>query len=252
MADVYEQNLAQKTSLTTSDFIRVVGSDNVSYKQNMSSVMETMGLKYADLGSFSTQSDLETALNNKLTAMPTNSTAYIRFATSAPFGVFQSSGVTYICDLRKGGSATYASISLHGLGINAEIVGNKSSATWTFQKEPTRAEVDALSAVTTGTITKDANVSSGTLDSASLRKVGDTVFASARVYNISVPANGTFFQIPSGFRPIGNARIYGYLYVDGAPLPVAPYVQPNGSVLFPYSASKTTTQAYFCGSWSVK
>lgn len=44
MADVYEQNLAQKSTLTTSDFIRVVGSDNVSYKQNVSSVMETMGL----------------------------------------------------------------------------------------------------------------------------------------------------------------------------------------------------------------
>ena len=143
MADTYEKDLAQKSSLTTSDFIRVVGSDNVSYKQNMNSVMETMGLKYADLGSFSTQSALETALNTKLNAMPTNSTASFRIAVSATFGAFQS-GVSYIGELRKGGSATYASISLHGLGINAEIVGNKASSTWTFQKEPTRAEVDAL------------------------------------------------------------------------------------------------------------
>ena len=163
MADTYEKDLAQKSTLTTSDFIRVVGSDNVSYKQNMNSVMETMGLKYADLGSFSTQSDLETALNNKLTAMPTNTTAYIRFATSAPFGVFQSSGATYICDLRKGGSATYASISLHGLGINAEIVGNKSSATWTFQKEPTRAEVDALNQrVISRNVSAGASITLGT------------------------------------------------------------------------------------------
>lgn len=38
MADTYEKDLAQKSSLTSSDFIRVVGSDNVSYKQGMSSV----------------------------------------------------------------------------------------------------------------------------------------------------------------------------------------------------------------------
>lgn len=36
MADVYEQNLGAKSSITSSDYIRVVGSDNVSYKQPMS------------------------------------------------------------------------------------------------------------------------------------------------------------------------------------------------------------------------
>ena len=40
MADTYEKDLSQKTSLTTSDFLRVVGSDNVSYKQGLSSVLE--------------------------------------------------------------------------------------------------------------------------------------------------------------------------------------------------------------------
>lgn len=44
MADTYEKDLAQKSSLTTSDYIRVVGSDNVSYKQSISSVMSTIGL----------------------------------------------------------------------------------------------------------------------------------------------------------------------------------------------------------------
>lgn len=38
MADVYEQNLASKSTLTTTDYIRVVGSDNVSYKQLVSDV----------------------------------------------------------------------------------------------------------------------------------------------------------------------------------------------------------------------
>ena len=38
MADTYEKNLTQKTTLTTSDYIRVVGSDNESYKQLVSDV----------------------------------------------------------------------------------------------------------------------------------------------------------------------------------------------------------------------
>ena len=38
MADTYEKDLAQKSSLTVNDFIRVVGTDNVSYKQLVSDV----------------------------------------------------------------------------------------------------------------------------------------------------------------------------------------------------------------------
>lgn len=44
MADTYEKDLAQKTSLTTSDYIRVVGSDNVSYKQQVSNVKSALGI----------------------------------------------------------------------------------------------------------------------------------------------------------------------------------------------------------------
>lgn len=45
MADTYEKDLAQKTSLTTSDYIRVVGSDNVSYKQSLTSVNNALPVK---------------------------------------------------------------------------------------------------------------------------------------------------------------------------------------------------------------
>ena len=38
MADIYEQNLASKSALTVNDYIRVVGSDNASYKQLVSDV----------------------------------------------------------------------------------------------------------------------------------------------------------------------------------------------------------------------
>lgn len=38
-----EKDLASKSTLTTSDYIRVVGSDNASYKQLISAVMDVMG-----------------------------------------------------------------------------------------------------------------------------------------------------------------------------------------------------------------
>ena len=47
MADAYEQNLAQKTDLTISDYIRVVGTDNNSYKQPMADVAQKIVEDYA-------------------------------------------------------------------------------------------------------------------------------------------------------------------------------------------------------------
>ena len=47
MADVYEKNLSQKTTLTMSDYIRVVGSDNVSYKQLVSDVANKIITSYS-------------------------------------------------------------------------------------------------------------------------------------------------------------------------------------------------------------
>lgn len=47
MADTYEKDLAQKSTLTINDYIRVVGSDNVSYKQKVSSVGPVIASNYA-------------------------------------------------------------------------------------------------------------------------------------------------------------------------------------------------------------
>lgn len=62
MADTYEKDLAQKSSLTTSDYIRVVGSDNVSYKQQVSSVMATMGVTVDSI----TPSEVASDITNNL------------------------------------------------------------------------------------------------------------------------------------------------------------------------------------------
>lgn len=59
MADTYEKDLGAKSSLTTSDYIRVVGSDNVSYKQSLTSVNNALPIKAeVDALNSSTQSSL--------------------------------------------------------------------------------------------------------------------------------------------------------------------------------------------------
>ena len=82
-------------------------------------------------------------------------------------------------------------------------------------------------------------------------KVGNVVFASARLYGISEAANGNFFSVPANFRPQYNARVYGYMNIDGTAIPVAPFVRADGTVNFAYSSNRTTTQVYFAGAWPV-
>lgn len=63
MADVYEQNLASKSTLTTSDYIRVVGSDNVSYKQLVSDVAKKVIETYAGSTLAGSAQSVQSAIN---------------------------------------------------------------------------------------------------------------------------------------------------------------------------------------------
>ena len=69
MADTYEKDLAQKSSLTVNDFIRVVGTDNVSYKQLVSDVAKKIIENYTGsslAGSSQSVKSALDALNSKL------------------------------------------------------------------------------------------------------------------------------------------------------------------------------------------
>ena len=46
MADIYEKDLDSKTTLETSDYVRIVGDDNVSYKNRVADVAETVITDY--------------------------------------------------------------------------------------------------------------------------------------------------------------------------------------------------------------
>lgn len=64
MADTYEKDLAQKSSLTTSDFIRVVGSDNVSYKQLVSDVAKKIIENYIGSSLAGSSQSVKSALDS--------------------------------------------------------------------------------------------------------------------------------------------------------------------------------------------
>lgn len=165
MADdeTYEQNLGQKSSLTTSDFIRVVGSDNVSYKQNMSSVMETMGLGIP----ISNGTDLNTLV------LPTNNKKIkiyrgenLSQMTNKPSAV-TSAWPFCLMLLPIGGAYTKQILHIYGTDATPDCVYvrtqsySSGSVVWTdWQQSPTRAEIDALNtrALTTSTLgTSDLN-----------------------------------------------------------------------------------------------
>lgn len=76
MADVYEKNLNSKASLTVNDYIRVVGSDNVSYKQLVSDVANKIITTYTGASLAGSNQSVKSAIDslnsNKADYIPVN------------------------------------------------------------------------------------------------------------------------------------------------------------------------------------
>lgn len=156
MADVYEKDLAQKSSLTTSDFIRVVGSDNVSYKQRVDNVKSALGIgalaSYGSLASFYAE----------FASMAVFTKYFVTFYDdcATALGLPQGTYKGYVSKT----TATLADITVQrygSSGTNEEYIGratfNSSGAVtasnWT--KQPTRAEVlDKISYTTAFNVTQ--------------------------------------------------------------------------------------------------
>ena len=77
MADTYEQNLGQKSSLGTSDYIRVVGTDNVSYKQLVSDVAKKIIENYTGSSLAGSSQSVKSALD----ALNSKTSFTIRYVT---------------------------------------------------------------------------------------------------------------------------------------------------------------------------
>ena len=119
MADVYEQNLASKSTLTTSDYIRVVGSDNVSYKQLVSDVAKKIIETYAGstlAGSAQSVQSAINALNSKSFSSIANINSFDSINEGISLGYIVVSGIAegwYFC-IKQSVTATSKELRLIG------------------------------------------------------------------------------------------------------------------------------------------
>jgi len=109
---------------------------------------------------------------------------------------------------------------------------------------------------TIGTINKATAISSWTMASSELIKVGDMIHASARAYtsdsSAHVVSTNTAFVIPEGFRPPQDIFVSGYVAVDSIGfVPILAKITTTGLVQMTYSQSYNANQFAFYGCWSV-
>jgi hypothetical protein len=136
MADTYEQDLGQKSSLTTSDFIRVVGSDNVSYKQSLLDV----GAK-GQIGQIGLLSDLN--IDNFATNK-TYGTWWLNCTDSTVTGTKPASSGQglLICKQQSSSICRQVYVGISGTEFKVRYYSNGSWTAWS--NTAIRTEVDAL------------------------------------------------------------------------------------------------------------
>lgn len=212
MADTYEKDLSAKSSLTTSDFIRVVGSDNVSYKQSVSAVKSAMGID--DIYSKTIPVNLPSSITD-LNNITSNSTYLIQGAVPANAPVTTGTYGAYVRTTQRSAALSYQEYwkVANDLEVWARRYLNGAWGNWT--KLPTRAEVDALNTPTSANLTAGENITLSNTSSNTAKKVGRVVTVEFSLKASSgVSSNATVANIPSGYRPLREIRNTCY-FTDG-------------------------------------
>ena len=139
MADTYEQNLGQKSSLTASDFIRVVGSDNVSYKQPVEDVLYAGGVRYKEFPTGTAFSDFADSCNIGITL------SYIRFPLQSSDSPTSINGRCAVTVCKTYSDEITMSVTFFTNATENVIYERRRYGTWgSWVQRPTRAEIDAL------------------------------------------------------------------------------------------------------------
>lgn len=242
MADTYEKDLAQKSSLTTSDYIRVVGSDNVSYKQLVSDVADRVLQAYPTTTAVSDVQAWAQA-HNGLGITQTNSST-----TNLPSGVSNLYGVAW-CNNYVYSTNIWCNLFWSPTNSNDIYVCRKlNSATWTaWEKMPTRAEMDALNSSTQSSLSS----TSGTFDSwSAVRKNGNICSLSFRMTMTSaVSAWTAIFTLPSGYRPSTDTNLYLPVFLNGAVTYTQVQILSNGNVRLATGINNGTTFGFTAIFW---
>lgn len=197
MADTYEKDLAQKTSLTTNDFIRVVGSDNVSYKQLVSDVRDKFGVSY-----ISSLAQLNTLVSNIGNGIPFVVGVYSTELVSLFSQGGSAAGSAQIFGTRRNATTLQYALWIYNADLTFTGTYNFSAGTVSnVFKNPTRAEVDAL-ASDSGWIELTTNVK--------YRKVGKICYVNIDGYTATQTSGAeTIGTLPEGYRPTVTAQWCG-------------------------------------------
>lgn len=187
MADTYEKDLGQKTSLTVSDYIRVVGSDNVSYKQLVSNVMGTMGV---------IRKDLTTSITAYADTLVVGCMQLIRIATNDVATVDVPSGYQYSGGIIYRETSTESVIVLYRANADGVAIRRKYNGAWaSWVIQPTRAEVDALNSNSWSSASTVSGLSSGIVK---YTRIGKIVLVDIQDLTLSSIPTGTGTAIATG------------------------------------------------------
>lgn len=255
MADTYEQNLGAKSSLTPSDYIRVVGSDNVSYKQGVPSVLAGMGLSlyYSDTNSTSdgsTDSDrykmsFQRVLTTFSNSSPTvNRTYPIMIVTSG------SSSGTFGGVVDVTATAMRFFVSYNNFNYTGQFARSSNTIN-AFERMPTRAEVDALKTVSSIT---PSEVASDITNNLFIRKQSGVVTINGYITrtNAFTSTQTQVMILPAGARPASQVRaacaLSGAAYNPPAAMGYL-LIDSTGYMGITAPASNTSKVAYFSVSY---
>jgi hypothetical protein len=119
------QGVANNLTTTSAGYVLDARQGNV-----LNSNLKTIST-YETLGSFGTQSELDTLLTSVSDGMTANTTRVGRISSTATFGFFES-GSSYFLSLSKGGSDAYASGYLRPIGTTRIISISKAASVWTY------------------------------------------------------------------------------------------------------------------------
>ena len=223
-----ERNLPSKATLTKSDFIRVVGSDNASYKQPVNAVLNgipsiTSGLEYVANTDFDTLTYGRALVGGSNS--PTGNSAHLFYVNTEAY-MLNADGT-----VNSGFQVAYSYFN------NTEIFIRRKSlnASWdAWQKVPTRAEIDASTTIVTPTdIYSNITLQGGYVKFGKIVTVNITVTATSAI----TPTTNLFsLPAPAG----GSAGILGASPTTGKSANMF-YVQTQGWVRNYYGMAQNET-----------
>ena len=231
MADVFEQNLPSKANLTTNDYIRVVGSDNNSYKQLVSDVAKKIIENYTGSSlagsSQSVKSALDTLNSNKVSLV-------VSQIISALVGCGTSNRAFEITANQNDGDQYIFAVDETRLRLFKKPSGGSLTELWTGD-------------MTSGASSATIRISSGTVAANTLVKSNGVINVHIAINGMSASAAGTVATLPSDYIPRGTRHLMGYVVVDNARVPMSFTIATNGDISYSYSSTRTATQIEISG-----